>query len=85
MIGAAVTGAGLGLAYFGALRLATRSPGPGGLRLWLLGRWAGLALAAATFYALSREGVGAVLAGLLGLWLARGCLIRDAGKKSHGR
>ena len=78
---AAGAGAGLGLAYFGALWLtvvgvvrrpsrAAWVPVGGAARLALLG----LALAA-----LSRQGAGCVVAALAGLWLSRWYLVRRLG------
>jgi F1F0 ATPase subunit 2 len=84
---AAVTGAGLGLTYFGGLWLTTRrlARGRGGRGLATLSWAARLALATAAFYALSREGVEPLLAGLGGLWLARGYLILRLGGPGGGR
>jgi hypothetical protein len=81
---AAVTGAGLGLAYFGSLWLSTRRlvQGRGGISP--VGRWARLALAAVTFCALGREGIGSLLSGLGGLWVAREYLLLRLGGAGHG-
>jgi F1F0 ATPase subunit 2 len=79
-------GAGLGLAYFGGLWLTVLSvvrrpsraawiPLSGVLRLTLLAL--GLAL-------LARQGAGSIVAALVGLWLARGYLVRRLGAIGHG-
>jgi F1F0 ATPase subunit 2 len=77
-IAALTTGAGLGLVFFGGLWLTVRQlvQAP---RRGLLGasRLARLALVGLGFYGLSREGPAMLLAGLVGLWLARWCLIRS--------
>ncbi len=83
---ATTTGAGLGLVLFGSLwldvrRLVERKQGK---RLVAIGSVARLVLAAGVFYGLSRESSLAVIAGLAGVWLARGCLIRQWGRAPHG-
>jgi F1F0 ATPase subunit 2 len=80
------TGAGLGLAFYGGLwltlrRLASAPRGAG----WLgVSRTARLALVGLGFYALGREGIGLALAGLVGLWLVRGHLLRRLGGRNRG-
>jgi hypothetical protein len=88
MIGlAAVLGVGLGLAYFGGLRLTTCLVLAGHGRRWLPAVSLGcrLTLAAATFWALAREGVGPMLAALAGVWVARGFLLWGRGGPDDGR
>jgi hypothetical protein len=79
---AASTGFGLGLAYFGGLWLGVwglRS-GTGSAARFAAGRTGRLGLAGVTFYALlTTGGVGAVLAGLVGLLAARWYLVRAIG------
>jgi F1F0 ATPase subunit 2 len=81
---ALMTGAGLGLAYFGGLWLTVRylSRGRRGVLL-AASRCLRLGLVGLTFYGLSRDGVGMVLSGLAGLWLARWCLIRQLSGGQH--
>ena len=82
------TGFGLGLAYFGGLWLCVR-----GLRVgsesaihFAAGRFARLALAAVTFFALLKTGgTVAVIAGLVGLLAARWFLVREIGGHPDGR
>jgi F1F0 ATPase subunit 2 len=81
------TGFGLGLASFGALwltvrRLLTRPGGNLGMGVSGLAR---LLLIGLVFWGLGREGPDKVLAGLAGLWLARGVLLRELGGVRHGR
>jgi F1F0 ATPase subunit 2 len=78
---AALLGVGLGLLYFGGLRLTTSRILRPHARWWLpaLSFGCRLALVAATLWALSREGVGPLLSGLAGLLLARGYLLRRWG------
>ncbi len=80
-------GVGLGLACFGGLWLSLRqwmrTPRRTG---WLaLGQLSRLALCGLVFWALSRQGAGAVLAALAGLWVARWQLIYRLGVARHGR
>ena len=74
---AATTGAGVGLVFFGGLWLTVRqvTRHPRGKLLLPLSSLARLAVVALVFLWLSREGPGVVLAGLVGLLLARWVLI----------
>ncbi|HZT80694.1 MAG TPA: ATP synthase subunit I [Gemmataceae bacterium] len=83
---ALATGVGLGLAYFGGLWLTVRHAAGrrGGALLLALSRFARLALAGLTFYALLREGTACALAGLLGLLLARWHLLSWLGGDERG-
>jgi F1F0 ATPase subunit 2 len=86
-IAAVGVGAGLGLAYFGSLWLTVRGvvnqpsrsalvPYGGAIRLVLLG--AGLTM-------LSRNGAGALVGALGGLWLSRWFLLRRLGGDHDAR
>jgi F1F0 ATPase subunit 2 len=79
---ALTTGAGLGLAHFAGLWLTVRHLGGGSGAPFLLGlsRFARLALVGVVFWGLSRGGVGHVLWGLAGLWLARCWLLAHLGR-----
>lgn len=78
---AAGTGFGLGLAYFGGLWLGVRRLPRGGAARFAAGWAARLALAAVTFFALLKTGgPAAVVAGLVGLLLARWYLVRTIGR-----
>jgi F1F0 ATPase subunit 2 len=71
------TGAGMGLAFYGGLWLTIRrlAAAPR-VASWLgLSRAARLALVGLGLYALGREGIDMVLAGLAGLWLVRWYLV----------
>jgi F1F0 ATPase subunit 2 len=83
---AAGTGFGLGLAYFGGLWLTVRRVGTGSAAGFAAGRLARLGLAAVVFYALLKTGgVRAVVAGLVGLLVARWYLVRRIGGNADGR
>ena len=86
-VAAVVAGAGLGLAYFGGLWLTVRGvvgrparaglvPYGGAIRLALLG--SGLLL-------LGRQGAGALVGALGGLWLSRWYLLRRIAGGPDGR
>jgi hypothetical protein len=75
------TGFGLGLAYFGGLWFDVRRLQRGGAGRLMLSRFARLALAAVTFYALVITGGSlAVGAGLGGMLAARWYLLRTLGE-----
>jgi F1F0 ATPase subunit 2 len=84
---ALTTGAGAGLAYFGGLWLLVRLSGRSawGSGMLVAGYAARLALVALTFYALGRHGAGYLLAGLLGLLLARRLLVAEIGGPADER
>ena len=77
ILGALTTGFGIGLVSLGGLwftvRCALRSPR--GRAMLALGQALRLGLAAAGFYAVSREGPGFLLPALGGFWIARRALI----------
>jgi F1F0 ATPase subunit 2 len=84
---AASTGFGLGIAYFGGLWIVVRAlKGGRSPRGFAFARFARLALAAATFYALLKAGgFVAVAAGLIGVLAARWYLVRVIGGTTDGR
>jgi hypothetical protein len=87
---ALVSGFGLGLLYFGAVwrtarRVASEPRAPRSVGD-LVARPARMGLAAVAFYGcLKTAGVPAVLAGLTGVMLARGYLIRLVARTANGR
>jgi F1F0 ATPase subunit 2 len=76
---AGTTGAGLGLAFFGGLRLTVRAVvrRPQRRILLPLSGLARLLLTGLVFYGLSREGARESLAALGGFWLARWYLVSE--------
>lgn len=84
-IAAMTTGAGLGLAFYGGLWLTVRQ------LVWkqrhkgflVASGFVRLALVGLVLYGLGCEGVDKMVAGVTGLWLARGCLIRQLGEVRH--
>jgi F1F0 ATPase subunit 2 len=78
---AALAGMLAGLVYFGGLWLTVRRlTRTGARKCWLhTSGLARLLLLGIVFQALSRDGPGTLLAGLAGLWLARGYLIYRIG------
>jgi F1F0 ATPase subunit 2 len=83
---ALLIGLGLGLASFGGLWLTVRGLPTGKAGIWLaVSAVVRLGLVGVTFYGLSREGPGLVLAGLAGLWLGRWWVVRQVGGHGHGR
>lgn len=78
---AVTTGFGLGLTSFGVLWLTVRQLVCRPPRRGLVGASgvARLFLVGLGMYALSREGTDKLLAGLVGVWLARWCLFRKLG------
>jgi F1F0 ATPase subunit 2 len=82
---ALTTGAGLGLIHFGGLWLTVLFiRRPDSWRLIALSLLARLTLAGLVFYALSRQGAGSLLFGLVGFWLVRGSLLARLGGVRHG-
>jgi F1F0 ATPase subunit 2 len=82
---AIVVGMGLGLCCFGGLWFTVRRVRPPwGQALAAGSAVVRLGLVGVTFYGLSRDGAGVVLAGLGGLWLARWCLVWPLGGRCDG-
>jgi len=84
---AATTGFGLGVVVFGALWFMARDlvRRPQRRILRAASGPARYSLAAVVFYGLSRAGLDAMLAGLIGLFLARTCLVAHLGNIRYGR
>ena len=87
LVVAIAVGFGLGLACFGGLWLTVRQLAHMPRRTaWLtLGQTGRLVLCALAFYALSRQGLGPILAALAGFWIARWHLLHRWGVVRHGR
>lgn len=80
-------GAGLGLAYFGGLWLTVRGlvRRPDRSALVRCGGAIRLALLGSGLMLLARQGAGALVAALVGIWLARWFLLRQIAGGDNGR